>query len=90
MRRWVEAFILLVFITLAWYGAEMLLYGYSQVSVVKSLVVIWISADISGRTEKERIINERKEEFRSKLIDAVAQGIRDARDTANGNSEKAE
>ena len=63
VRRLVFAIIILAFLICAWYGAEMLIHGESQRSVVDIAVAIMISLSISGRLEKGVEKSERKQEF---------------------------
>lgn len=71
MRRFVEAVIILVFLSLSWYGAEMLLYDYCQPSIVKAFVAVAIALGISGNMEKERVMNERKRQLAKGITDAI-------------------
>lgn len=66
----IETVILLVIICLSWYGAEMLLYGYSQGSIVKAIVALWVTARLMMDMEKERVKDER--------IEAIARGVASA------------
>ena len=72
VARIITAIIYLVFICLAWYGAEMLLYGYCQPSIVKAIVAVWLVMLITGKMQKEMISNDRKREFAKGIIDGIA------------------
>ena len=61
LKRIIEAAIFLGLISLAWYGAEMLLYGYSQPSVVKAVVAVLWTMNVVSNNEKERVVYERKQ-----------------------------
>ena len=61
--RWLCAFVILALISLSWYGAEMLLYQYCQPSIVKAFVAVCIAMGLSGRIQKELIIDANKKEF---------------------------
>lgn len=82
--RIVTALILLVFVCLAWYGAEMLLYGYSQPSIVDAIVAVWLVTLISGRMVREMIINDRKQEFAKGFLEGLAK----TKKTTDGKTEK--
>ena len=77
LTRVITAVILLAFIALAWYGAEMLLYGYSQPSVVKAIVAVWLVMAITGRLKKEMIINDERRETARRIIESVKKDTKD-------------
>ena len=89
MRRWIEAAVILAALCLMWYGAEMLLYGYSQPSIVKALVAVGIALSMSGRIEKELIWNDRKREFAEGILKGIQEGLKEKSDKA-GNGDRAE
>lgn len=72
LTRVIVSVILLAFVCLAWYGAEMLLYGYSQPSIVDAIVAVWLVTMISGRMMKEMIINDRKRELARGILKGIA------------------
>ena len=67
----IESVILLAVLCLSWYGAEMLFYGYSQPSIVKAFAVLWITIRLIVDVEKERVKDERIEEFARGFVNAV-------------------
>ena len=71
ITRWVCCFVILLILSLSWYGAEMLLYGYSQPSVVKAFVAVCIAIGISGRMKKEMIWDGNKKEFLEGFVNAI-------------------
>ena len=81
ITRWVSAFVILAIICLSWYGAEMLIYGYSQPSVVKAFVAVCIAIGVSGSIKKEMIKNDNKKDF----LEGFAQAIKDGRKDNGGN-----
>ena len=73
LTRIVTSVVLLIFLCLSWYGAEMLLYGYCQPSIVKAIVAVWLVMLLSGRMQKEMIINDRKREFANGILKGLAE-----------------
>ena len=71
ITRWICAFVILVVLSLSWYGAEMLIYGYSQPSVVKAFVAVCIAIGVSGRMQKEMIWNDNKKDFIEGFVKAI-------------------
>lgn len=71
ITRWLCAVIVLGFLSLSWYGAEMLLYGYSQPSVVKAIVAVCIALSLSGRIQKEMIWNDSKKDIIENLKKSI-------------------
>ena len=67
----IETVLLLVILSLSWYGGEMLLYGYSQPSIIKALALLWITARLMVDMEKERVKNERIEAFTRGFTKAI-------------------
>lgn len=88
VRRLILAVIVMVFITCAWYGAEMLIHGESQRSVVDIAVAICISLSVSAKLEKGVEENERKREFAKKFANEVVEHIKEREETQNGKSRK--
>lgn len=68
LARIVVLVILLAFVCLAWYGAEMLLYDYSQPSIVKGIVAVALAIIISGNMQKGAILNERREQLAKGIV----------------------
>ena len=52
VRRLIVAAIIMALIYCAWYGAEILIHGQSQRSVVDTFVAVMISLSLSGKIEK--------------------------------------
>ena len=67
----IETVILLAVLSLSWYGAEMLFYGYSQPSIVKAFAVLWITIRLVTDVEKERVKDERIEQFTRGFVNAI-------------------
>lgn len=88
VRRLILAAIVMVFITCAWYGAEMLIHGESQRSVVDTAVAVCISLSVSAKLEKGVEENERKREFAKKFANEVVEHIKEREETQNGKSRK--
>ena len=76
IRRFIFAVIIIAFITCAWYGAEMLIHGQSQRSVVDLLVAVMIALSISGNLEKGVEKNERDRELAEKFAKEFAEHIK--------------
>ena len=90
LRRYVEAIIILIVLCLSWYGAEVLLYGYSQTSIVDGVIAVCIAMSISGRMEKERIINEHKREFAEGLLKGLQKGIAERKQDGENAGDRGE
>lgn len=75
---------MLAFLICAWYGAEMLIHGESQRSVVDAFIAIAISLSISGKLEKGVEQGERKREVASKFADEFVKFIKEREETQNG------
>ena len=77
ITRWIFAVLILGFLSLSWYGAEMLLYGYSQPSAVKAVVAVCIALGLSGKIQKELIWNDSKKDIIEGLAKAIKRGSND-------------
>lgn len=88
VRRFIIALIVLGFLICAWYGAEMLIHGESQRSVVDLFIVVLISLSISGNLEKGVEKSERKradaEKFANEFVEYVKKREK-AEDGKDGN-----
>ena len=63
IRRFILAVIIMLLLTCAWYGAEMLIHGESQRSAVDLIIAVMISLAISGSIERSVEYSERKQEL---------------------------
>lgn len=84
VRRLIIAVFVLALIISAWYGAEMLIHGESQKSVVDTLVSVCLALGISGKIEKGVEQNERKQEFAEKFAEEFVKSIKERTETENG------
>ena len=93
VRRLLIAIIILAFLYASWYGAEMLIHGESQRSIVDLLVAILISISFSGKIEKGVEENERKHQFAEKFATEFIEHIKkreEAKDGENGKREQSD
>ena len=83
MRKWIDAVIIIAFISLSWYGAEMLIYNYSQISVVKALVIALIGLSMASGIDKQR-------EMRAQVAEIIRQAIEEIKkeEEQHGNEEE--
>lgn len=88
MRKWVEALVILVVLCLSWYGAEMLLYNYCQMSVVKAFIAVCISVSIASGMEKQRMLDEKRNEIATKLLDGIKKGMEEAKNGKAQNQQQ--
>ena len=86
VARAITSVILLAFFALAWYGAEMLLYGYSQPSIVKAIVAVWLVMLITGRLKREMIINDAVQEIERRFHERKNTEARPSGDGGSGDS----
>lgn len=84
VRRFILALIVLAFIICAWYGAEMLIHGESQRSVVDLFVAVVISLSISGNLEKGVEQGERKRADAEKFANEFVEYIKKKEESKNG------
>ena len=80
LTRIITSLIMLIFLCLAWYGAEMLLYGYCQPSIVKAIIAVWLVMLISGRMQKEMILSDKRREFTNGFIKGLAKANEEKKD----------
>ncbi len=86
LRRLMLACFILAFLICAWYGAEMLIHGESQRSVVDLAVAVMISLSLSGKLEKGVEENERKREFAERFAGELVKHIEE-REKAKGGKD---
>lgn len=59
VRKLIVAIIVMVFLYCAWYGAEMLIHGESQRSVVDIIVTACISISVANSVERRAVVRQR-------------------------------
>ena len=84
VRRFILALIVLGFLVCAWYGAEMLIHGESQRSVVDLLIAVIISLSISGSLEKGVEQGEQKRADAEKFANEFVEYIKKREKAENG------
>ena len=89
IRRFIFAVIVVAFISCAWYGAEMLIYGESQRSIVDLLIAVFISLSISNKLEKGVEESERKRQFAEKFAKEFIEHIKKKGETKDGDRKEA-
>ena len=88
LRRLIFAIIILVILSTAWYGAEMLIYGQSQRSIVDLVIAIMISLSISGGIEKGVEINEQKAQYAEKFAEEFVKHLKESAEAQHRTADK--
>ena len=85
--RFIIALIILAILITSWYGAEMMIYGESQRSVIDLVVAVLISLTISGSIVKGVEESERKRKTAEHYANEFVKYIQEREKTKNGENE---
>lgn len=84
LRRLIIAVFAFVLITFAWVGAEFLMEGKVQQSIVDTIVAVFIALSISGKFEKGVEENERREKLAEEFAEKLIEHIKEREETKSG------
>ena len=89
VRRLIFAVIVMAFISFAWYGAEMMIHGQSQRSVVDLFIAVCLAMSISGKIEKGVEASERKRKFAEKFAEEFIEQCKKREEAKDGDRKEA-
>ena len=84
LRRIIFAVIVFVVFFSAWCGAEYLIQGHCEKSLVDYAIAIIIALSISGKMEKGAEANDRRNEFAEKFADKLIENIKERTEAESG------
>ena len=83
-RRLIFAVIVFAVLFFAWCGAEYIIQGHCEKSVVDYAIAIIIALSVSGKLEKGAEANDRRNEFAEEFADKLVQTIKERKETESG------
>lgn len=86
VRRLLIAIVVFAFIACAWAGAELILEGKVQQSIVDTIVAVFIALSISGKFEKGVEEHERQQKFAEEFAKKLVNKLKEGEETKSGEN----